>query len=58
MTVDNGCANVPSRMNDRASSIDTHNGCVVLCKDNNCQNQCEMAGPGVGSNIKGTFLIS
>ncbi|KAJ6649124.1 hypothetical protein Bhyg_04357, partial [Pseudolycoriella hygida] len=44
-TTEYECVNVPSYMNDRASSVGPSNLCVVLCEHNDCKGRCKAACP-------------
>lgn len=43
----NKCENVPDWINDRASSVDTHDTCIKLCTKINCHGRCVQYGLGI-----------
>jgi len=40
------CLNLTSTWNDRISSINTHDTCIISCEDPGCTGQCERFAPG------------
>uniref|UniRef100_A0AC35TRS7 Beta/gamma crystallin 'Greek key' domain-containing protein n=1 Tax=Rhabditophanes sp. KR3021 TaxID=114890 RepID=A0AC35TRS7_9BILA len=42
-----GCSNaIHHRFNDKASSINTHGHCIILCQHPDCNGRCVKVGPG------------